>query len=111
MNEVELEHRLTEVEQRSKSNVKRLDKLENIADEIHSLTISIAELVQGVNHTNEAVSGLDEKVDRIDRRVDEMENAPVKEYQAVKSTMRDKVVGGIVGFIMAGLIWAAVQAF
>lgn len=103
--------RLVKVEERSKSNSHRLDKLEHIADEIHSLTVAIAELVQGVNHTNETVSGLYEKVDRIDRRVDEMENAPAKEYKAVKNAARDKIVGAIVGFIMAGLLWAANQAF
>jgi len=103
--------RLVKVEERSKSNSHRLDKLEHIADEIHSLTVAIAELVQGVNHTNETVSGLDEKVDSIGRRVDEMENAPAKEYKQMKNNVRDKVVGAIVGFFIAGFIWAAVQAF
>lgn len=99
--------RLVKVEERSKSNSHRLDKLEHIADEIHSLTVAIAELVQGVNHTNETVSGLDEKVDRIDRRVDEMENAPAKEYKQLRNNVRDKIIGGVIGFF----IWAAVQAF
>jgi predicted nuclease with TOPRIM domain len=103
--------RLVKTEERSKSNSHRLDRLEHIADEIHSLTISIAKLVQGVNHTNETVSGLDEKVDHIDRRVGEMENASVKDYKQFKNTVRDKVISGIVGFFIAGLIWAAVQAF
>lgn len=103
--------RLVKVEERSKSNSHRLDKLEHIADEIHSLTVAIAELAQGVNHTNETVSGLDEKVDRINWRVDEMESTPAKEYKQFKNNVRDKIVGIIAGFFIAGLIWAAVQAF
>lgn len=103
--------RLVKAEERGKSNSHRLDKVEHIVDEIHALTITLAELAQGVKHTNETVISLDEKVDRMDRRIDEMENAPAKEYKSVKNTVRDKVASGIVGFVICGLLWAAVQAF
>ena len=78
MNEIEAEHRMTEVEQRAKSNTHRLDKLEPIVDEIHTMSKTMVELVQEVKHTNEAVNSLDAKVDRMDNRVDEMEKAPAK---------------------------------
>lgn len=111
MNEVEIEHRLTEVEQRSKSNVHRLDKLEMIVNEIHTMSNTLVEMMQELKHTNEAVDSLNEKVDRMDSRVDEMEKAPAKEYSEIKKSTRDKVVSAIVGFVLAGIIWAAVQAF
>lgn len=103
--------RLVKVEERSKSNSHRIEKLEHIADEIHALTITIAELVQGVKYTNETVASLDEKVDRMDRRVDEMEKEPAKDYKKMKVSVAEKVISGIVGFATCGLIWAAVQAF
>ena len=111
MDELEIEHRLTEVEQRSKSNTHRLDKLEPIVDEIHTMSKTMVELVQEVKHTNEAVSNLDAKVDRMDGRVDEMEKAPAKRLTSTKDKVVDTVLGVIVGFFAAGLIWAAVQAF
>lgn len=111
MNEIEIEHRMTEVEQRSKSNTHRLDKLEPIVEEIHTMSITMVELVQEVKHTNEAVSNLDAKVDRMDGRVDEMEKAPAKEWSSVKKTVITTIVGAVIGFFIAGLIWAAVQAF
>ena len=111
MDELEIEHRLTEVEQRSKSNTHRLDKLEPIVDEIHTMSKTMVELVQEVKHTNEAVSNLDVKVDRMDGRVDEMEKAPAKRLTSTKDKVVDTVLGVIVGFFAAGLIWAAVQAF
>lgn len=111
MNDVEIEHRLTEVEQRSKSNVHRLDKLEPIVNEIHIMSNTLVEMMQEVKHTNEAVDSLNVKVDRMDSRVDEMEKAPAKEYSAIKKSAREKIASGIIGFVLAGLLWASVQAF
>ena len=111
MNELEIEHRITEVEQRTKHNTHRLDKLEPIIDEIHTMSNTMVQLVQEVKHTNEAVTNLDTKVDRIDSRVDEMEKAPAKVWENTKKTILDKVVGAVIGFLIAGLVWAAIQAF
>ncbi len=111
MDDLEVERRLTKVEERSKSNSHRLDKLEPIVEEIHTMSMTMVELVQEVKHTNEVVGNLDVKVDRMDSRVDEMEKAPSKEYSSLKKTVIDKVAGVIIGFLFAGLIWAAVQVF
>lgn len=105
------EHRLTEVEQRSKSNSHRIDKLEPIVEEIHTMSNTMVQLVQEVKHTNEAVSTIDRKVDRMDSRVDEMERAPGKKWDKAKDKALDVILGVIVGFLVAGLLWAAVQAF
>ena len=110
-NAINTEHRLTEVEQRSKSNSHRLDKLEPIVEEIHTMSNTMVQLVQEVKHTNEAVSNIDKKVDRMDSRVDEMEKAPGKEWSSVKKIAVTAVISAVVGFLIAGLIWSAVQAF
>lgn len=111
MNELDIEHRLTEMEQRTKSNTHRLDKLEPIVDEIHTMSNTMVQLVQEVKHTNEAVVSLDKKVERMDSRVDEMEKAPAKRLNNTKESVWNNVIGAIVGFLIAGIIWAAVQAF
>lgn len=111
MNDLDIEHRLTEVEARAKSNTHRLDKLEPIVEEIHTMSNTMVQLVQEVKHTNETVNNLDAKVDRMDSRVDEMERAPAKEWGDTKRTVLNTVLGAIVGFLIAGLVWAAVQAF
>lgn len=111
MNEIEAEHRMTEVEQRAKSNTHRLDKLEPIVGEIHTMSKTMVELVQEVKHTNEAVSSLDTKVDRMDSRVDEMEKAPAKRLSNTKDKIIDCAIGVIIGFLVTGLLWAANQAF
>lgn len=111
MNEVEIEHRITELEQRSRSNTHRIDKLEPIVDEIHTMSNTMVQLVQEVKHTNDAVGGLDQKVDRLDSRVDDMERAPGQEWSSAKKTVFNTILGAVVGFLIAGLMWAAVQAF
>lgn len=111
MNEIDIEHRLTENEQRTKSNTHRLDKLEPIVEEIHTMSNTMVQLVQEVKHTNEAVNNLDAKVERMDNRVDEMERAPTKRFNNVKDTVLNNLVGAIIGFLIAGILWAAIQAF
>lgn len=111
MDELEFERRLTEVTERSKSNTHRLDKLEPIVEEIHTMSQTMVKLVEEVKHTNDTVCALDAKVDRMDSRVDDMEKAPVKEWSNTKRTVFNTILGAIVGFFASGLMWAAVQAF
>lgn len=111
MNELDVEHRLTEVEQRAKSNSHRLEELEPVVKEIHIMSNTMIQLVEEVKHTNETVASLDKKVDKMDSRVDEMESAPGKEWIDAKRTLFNTAVGAIITFLITGLIFAAVQAF
>lgn len=45
MDAIEIEHRITEVEQRAKSNTHRIDKLEPIVEEIHTMSKTMVQLV------------------------------------------------------------------
>ena len=72
---------------------------------------TMIQLGEEVKHTNETVASLDRKVDKMDSRVDEMENAPGKEWSNTKRALVSAVIGGIVTFLITGLLYAAVQAF
>ena len=111
MDELDIEHRLTEVEQRAKSNTHRLEELAPVVKEIHIMSNTMIKLVEEVKHTNETVSNLDKKVEKMDSRVDEMESAPGKEWSDAKRTLFNTAVGAIITFLITGLIFAAVQAF
>ena len=111
MNETEMEHRLTEVESRSKSNTHRIDKLERVTEEIHTMSTTMIQLVEEVKHTNETVSSLNQKVEKMDSRVDDMERAPGREWSNARRALVSAVTGGIVTFLITGLLYAAVQAF
>ena len=104
MNEIDIEHRLTDVENRGKSNTHRLDKLEPIVDEIHTMSNTMVQLVQEVKHTNETVNNLDAKVDRMDSRVDDMERAPAEDAKKYKSTAVTAIISTIAGAFATGII-------
>ena len=104
MNEIDIEHRLTDVENRAKSNTHRLDKLEPIVDEIHTMSNTMVQLVQEVKHTNETVNNLDAKVDRMDSRVDDMERAPAEDAKKYKATAITAVISTIAGAFATGII-------
>ena len=104
MNEIEIEHRLTQIDARSKSNTHRLDKLEPIVDEIHTMSNTMVQLVQEVKHTNETVNSLDAKVDRMDSRVDDMERAPAVDAKKYKATAITAIISTIAGAFATGLI-------
>ena len=109
MNEVEIEHRITEVEQRAKSNSHRLEKLEPIVEEIHTMSNTMVQLVQEVKHTNETVNNLDAKVDRMDSRVDDMERAPAKDANTYKTTAITAIISTIAGAFATGIIMLIAQ--
>lgn len=107
--EREFEHRLTETEARSKSNTHRLDKLEKVTDEIHTMSGTMVQLVEEIKHTNENVCSLDEKVDHIDTRVDDMEHAPAEDAKKYKSTAVTAIISTISGAFATGLMMMIAQ--
>lgn len=109
MNEVDIERRLTEVTERAKSNTHRLDKLEPIVDEIHTMSQTMVKLVEEVKHTNETVSSLDAKVDRMDSRVDEMERAPAKDAKTYKTTAITAIISTIATAFAIGMVMVIVH--
>lgn len=104
MNEIEIEHRLTEIDARSKSNTHRLNKLEPIVDEIHTMSQTMVKLVEEVKHTNETVCALDAKVDRMDSRVDAMEREPAVDAKKYKTTAVTAIISAVSTAFAIGLV-------
>lgn len=98
------ERRLTIVEARAKSNTHRIDKLEPIVEEIHTMSETMVQLVEEVKHTNENVCALDEKIDSMEARVDVMERAPAEEAKRYKSTAVTTIIGTVVGALTTGFL-------
>lgn len=103
------ERRLTRVEARAKSNTHRIDKLEPIVEEIHTMSETMVQLVEEVKHTNENVCALDEKIDSMDARVDVMERAPAEDAKKYKSAAVTTIIGTAVGALTTGFLAMIVQ--
>lgn len=92
-NDVEIEHRLTEVEQRSKSNTKRLDKLEESTEAISRLANSMEVMAVKQEQIGNDVSELGTKVD-------ELEKKPAKRYEGLVEKIIWAVVAAALTYIL-----------
>ena len=96
--------KLQEVEDRSKSNTKRLDEhddkfkdINNKLEDIHQLTYSIKEIAT-------VVKLMRVDVNKLDTRVGNIENEPAKDYKEVKKAIRDKIILSVIGAIVGAVI-------
>lgn len=96
--------KIIETEQRSKSNLKRLDEhdarfkeVDAKLDDIHELTYSIKEIATEVKLMREDVN-------KLDVRVGNIEKEPAQDYKDVKKAIRNNIIAIVVGAIIGGLI-------
>ncbi len=97
MDELKLEHRLSDVESRSKSNQHRLDELEKRQDEM-------TELVQSVAIIAQKQTDMDCDVREIKQDVKGLLAVPAKRWNAVADGTVKAAVGAIVGALLALLL-------
>jgi predicted nucleic acid-binding Zn-ribbon protein len=92
--EKEFEHRLTEVEDRSKSNQHRLNKVEQKQDEL-------GELVSSVKILAEREEKVESDVKEIKEDVKSLTNKPAKRWDSLVDKIILTVAAAVVGFILA----------
>lgn len=92
--EREFEHRLTEVEDRAKSNQHRLDEMEKRQDNLDELVGTVK--VLAVREEN-----VENDVKEIKNDVKSLTNKPGQRWEKIVETIITVAVGAIVGFILA----------
>lgn len=91
--DLEHEKRLTAVEERSKSNTKRLDKLEKFTEAINRIATSVERLAE----KQESVA---ESVEKLDGKVEALEQKPAKRWDGLWDKAIGALVGGLVAFLL-----------
>lgn len=94
--DLEHERRLTEVEERSKSNSHRLDKLEESTEAINRLATSMEVMAERQEQVVETVGKLDTKVTLLEEK-------PAKRWEDLVDKIIWAVAAAFVGFILAQL--------
>jgi len=89
-----LEHRLTEVEERSKSNTKRIDRIQKRQDDLEKLVEAVGEIKVEMKHNR---SDLDE----IKTDVKALANKGSKRWDSVTEKVIMLVVAAVVGWFLA----------
>ena len=92
--EINIEHRLTEVEERSKSNTKRLDDMEKRQDDLDELVGVVK--VLAVREEN-----VENDVKEIKSDVKSLTNKPAKRWDSLVNQLITIIVAAIAGFILA----------
>lgn len=92
--EREFEHRLTEVEERSKSNTHRLEEVEQRQNNLDKLATSVAVLA-------EREKKVEENVEEIKGDVKSLTVKPAKRWENLVSQIITIVVAAVMGFILA----------
>lgn len=92
----EISVKLTEVDQRAKSNTRRIDKLEQSTDALNELTIAVKEMVLKQNYVADTV-------DKLDKKVEALEQKPAKRWDGLVDKIILTIVAALVGFGLARL--------
>ena len=92
--EVKIEHRLTEVEARSKSNEDRIDKIEKRQDHLEKLTNTVSILA-----TKE--ENIENTVNEIKEDVKTLTDKPAKRWDGLVDKIILSVAAAIVGAVLA----------
>ena len=90
------ERRLTEVESRSKSNMKRLDDVERRQDNLDELVGKVKVLV--VKEDN-----IEKKVDKISSNVESITNKSAKRWDGLVDKIILTIAAAVIGFVLARL--------
>lgn len=98
MNEVQMEQRLTAVEQRSKSNTHRIDDIEKEQKALNQLATSVAAMAQEQKDIKEDIS-------EVKKDVKSLTSLPAKRWNDVVEKIVWLVIGGAVAamLVQAGI--------
>lgn len=96
MTNEELAVKLTETDQRARSNTRRIDKLEQSTDALNRLAASV-EVMATKQDT------MADTLDRLDGKVETLEGRPGKRWEGLVDKLMVAVVSGLVGFVLASI--------
>lgn len=94
MDEQEMTERLVRIEERAKSNTHRIDRLEPLVKEIHTMNKTMVQLVGEVQHTNENLAELKDKVDVLEAK-------PSIRIEQIKSAIIAAIASALIGGFFA----------
>jgi septal ring factor EnvC (AmiA/AmiB activator) len=104
MTDEELEHRLTDVENRSKSNTHRLDDLEKLTDAVNGMNTNIKLTIQQLETTNKSLENVTAQNKKQDDRLTALEKAPGAFGNKLWWAVIAAFVSGLVAYELAAIL-------
>lgn len=85
---------LTEIDQRSKNNTKRIDEHEKKIEELSDVYIALTQV-------NDKVNTIDTDVKEVKKDLQEIKDKPAKRYETIIGCLITAVISIIVGYLFA----------
>lgn len=104
MTDEELEHRLTDVESRSKSNTHRLDDLKKLTDAVNGMNTNIKLTIQQLESTNKSLENVTAQNKKQDDRLTALEKAPGAFGNKLWWAVIAAFISGIVAYELTALL-------
>lgn len=103
MTSEEMAVKIVEVEQRAKSNTRRVEKLELQTDAVQSLATSVEVLVKEQVHQTEAMERIEKNVEKLDGKVEALEKKPAKKWDKALETIATLLIGAILALVFSAI--------
>ena len=99
----EIALKLAELEQRSFSNIRRIEKLEVQTEAIQDIATSIKLIVREQGFQTEAIGRIEKNMEKLDGKVEVLEKKPAKRWDGVVDKIVMTLIGGVVLYILVKL--------
>lgn len=95
--------KVAEIDQRSRSNTHRLDKMEATVDTLRRLTAAVEIMASEQKHQSETMTEIKTDMTALGQKVDTIEKKPGKRWEAVVGQVVSLVIAAVVGAVLARL--------
>jgi hypothetical protein len=99
MQDTELIEKVAHLEEREKSNTKRIDVVENKVENIYDLTLSVREIAT-------EMKAMREDQNKMNERLKIIEEKPIKDYEDTKKQVKKQVISFVTGIILTAIAFA-----
>ena len=96
MQDTELIEKVAHLEEREKSNTKRIDAVENKVENIYDLTLSVREIAT-------EMKAMREDQNKMNERLKIIEEKPMQDYEDTKKQVKKQVVSFITGIVLTAI--------
>ena len=99
MTNEEMAVNITELEQRCKSNMHRIEKLEKQNEAIQKIAVSVEKLAYAQERQSDDISEMKHSIARVQNDVDEMKELPSKKWDKVSEYVILTIIGIVIGYL------------
>lgn len=96
MQETEIIEKVAHLEEREKSNTKRIDVVENKVENIYDLTLSVREIAT-------EMKAMREDQNKMNERLKIIEEKPMQDYEETKKQVKKQVISFVTGIILSAI--------